>query len=75
MKYNFKGKRALVTGGARGIGFSICESLIDQGVDVILTDIDKNIGALKAKELGIEFRHLDVTNRLQFLELFKEYEC
>ena len=32
-----KGRRVLVTGGNRGIGFALVEELVDYGADVIVT--------------------------------------
>jgi len=73
MKHTLKGKRALVTGGARGIGLSICKALIENDVKVILTDIDRESGSEIASRIGAEFHFLDVTDRQQFIELFKRY--
>ena len=39
--FDLKGKRALVSGGASGIGSSIGEHLCEQGVEVYFFDIDK----------------------------------
>ena len=39
--FDLKGKRALVFGGASGIGWSIVEHLCEQGVEVYFFDIDK----------------------------------
>ncbi len=36
---DFKGQVALVTGGARGIGRSICERLASEGVNIVVADI------------------------------------
>ena len=40
-----RGKRALITGGASGIGQGIVNALADQGVDVVLTYISSDQGA------------------------------
>ena len=39
--FDLRGKRALVSGGASGIGSSIVEHLCEQGVEVYFFDIDK----------------------------------
>ena len=39
--FDLKNKRALVSGGASGIGSSIVEHLCGQGVEVYFFDIDK----------------------------------
>ena len=40
--FDLKNKRALVSGGASGIGSSIVENLCEQGVEVYFFDINKN---------------------------------
>ena len=46
-----KGKTAIVTGAARGIGLATAEHLAREGVNVILSDIDEDGGARAEKEL------------------------
>jgi len=46
-----KGKVALVTGGARGIGKAICTKLAQEGCDVVVSDIDGDGAKATAKEL------------------------
>ncbi|MCP4633644.1 MAG: 3-oxoacyl-[acyl-carrier-protein] reductase [candidate division Zixibacteria bacterium] len=48
---DFKGKRALITGGARGIGFAIAEKFTELGADVLISDIDSE--ALKKAEAAL----------------------
>ena len=57
------GKRAIVTGGATGIGYGIALRFIAEGVTVIITDIDTPGGADAAQRLGpnCEFVHQDVS--------------
>ena len=40
--FDLRGKRAVVSGGASGIGASIVEHLCEQGVEVYFFDINKN---------------------------------
>ena len=42
------GKTCVVTGGARGIGRAIVEAFHREGADVLLTDIDEQIGCASA---------------------------
>jgi len=66
-RFSLKGRRALVTGAARGIGLSIAEALAEAGAHVILTDMgDTATGAadgLRAKGYSVEAATLDVTDR------------
>jgi len=47
-------RRALVTGGNRGIGLAICRQLARRGLDVILTSRDLAAGRAAAAALGAE---------------------
>ena len=56
--FDLRGKRALVSGGASGIGSSIVEHLCEQGVEVYFFDINKNeakktINKIKKKKFKI----------------------
>lgn len=57
-----KGKTALVTGAAQGIGKAITELLIQEGATVIITDVLKREGEKVARDLGSSacFYPLDV---------------
>ena len=41
MEINLRGKVAIVTGAARGIGRTIAETLAQEGVSVIVTDVNE----------------------------------
>ena len=46
------GKTAIVTGGARGIGFAIARRYIAEGARVVIADIDESAGKAAAAALG-----------------------
>lgn len=48
----FEGKRALVTGGARGIGAAIAARLAAHGANVVIADLDIEKGQETAKKIG-----------------------
>ncbi|MGY4749952.1 SDR family oxidoreductase [Pannonibacter sp. Q-1] len=56
------GKRALVTGAARGIGAAIAKAFADEGASVIVTDINDEGGEATAGAIGGTYYHLDVAS-------------
>ncbi len=63
-----KGKTALVTGAARGIGKAIATTFAEQGCYVFVTDIRDEEGMEVANSLGdnSEYLHLDVGNEIEW---------
>ncbi len=57
------GKVALVTGGARGIGEGIVRRFVQEGAQVMITDVLDAEGQALADELGQSYLHLDVASR------------
>jgi 2-hydroxycyclohexanecarboxyl-CoA dehydrogenase len=65
---NLKGKTALVTGAASGIGYATVKAFAEAGARVILTDINEAAGSKAAAGLvaaghDVKFARLDVTDR------------
>ena len=52
LSFSLKGKRALVTGGASGIGAAICDAFVAKGALVAVVDLNVEAARAKANELG-----------------------
>lgn len=70
---DLKGKVALLTGAATGIGRVFSEELLRQGCKVSICDLDSDAGELVVDELGktygkdrVLFCHCDVTDYVQY---------
>jgi len=63
----FEGKVAIVTGGAKGLGFAIASELVGQGARVLIADVDADAGAASAEALGsaCRFALADVADAAQ----------
>lgn len=74
--YSLRGKVALVTGAARGIGFGIAQELIQQGARVAITDLSEEALAEAKAELGDAcFTYVnDVTKKELHAELIAKVE-
>ena len=55
-------KSALITGGARGIGAAIARRFATEGAHVVIADVDAEVGAPLAAEIGGVFFNLDVSS-------------
>ena len=55
-------RKAIVTGGASGIGKATAIALAEAGAEVVVTDIDEAGGANVAAEIGGSFAMLDVSD-------------
>ena len=69
----FTGKRAVVTGGASGIGRATAQRLADEGAQVVIGDIDDAGGQQIADTSNgrIVFRHCDVTSEADIAALLQ----
>lgn len=63
------GKRVIVTGGTRGLGYYIAKRFAAEGGEVLITGRDETKTAIVAKEIGCKYLCLDVTH----LESFKGF--
>ncbi|EDV25578.1 expressed hypothetical protein [Trichoplax adhaerens] len=55
MTYDIKGKTAIVTGSARGIGKCICSDLLKKGANVVVSDTAEDVGNETTAEFQKEF--------------------
>ncbi len=65
-----KGKRAVVTGAAQGIGRGIAEAFMAEGAEVLLVDVDTERLTATAQELGQESLVADVSRKVQIERIF-----
>lgn len=65
-----EGRTAFITGAASGIGLAVSTALIEAGTRVVLADVNKDLVARVAAQLGTNAAAcvLDVTNRPQWSE-------
>ena len=70
------GKYAVVTGGSKGIGKSVCLTLAKAGANIFILDTDKNQGLVvqdEASRLGVEafFYEMDVAQESDWIKFNK----
>jgi len=76
MDYGLRGKIAIVTGGANGIGAAICETLAAEGASVVVADVNAELGERKAAEIRSNggqaiAQHVDVIEEASVQALFE----
>ena len=69
-------KKAIITGGSRGIGAGIVKRLYDEGVEIRIADLKKDLAEKLITDLDknngrINFFEVDVTDETQIINLFE----
>ena len=69
---NLQGKNAIVTGGSKGIGRSVCLALANAGVNINVLDLNKDQGFNTVKEIlkvnvKAEFYEIDVAQESEWI--------
>lgn len=70
----FNSQTIVISGGASGIGRAACVAFLREGANVVIADINEELGNAVAKSLGPDCRFvfLDVANEGQWTELVDE---
>jgi len=63
------GKRAIVTGGASGIGYATAHALVEAGALPILLDIDVTAGEQAGRALDVPFIPIDVADASSWIDV------
>jgi 2-dehydro-3-deoxy-L-rhamnonate dehydrogenase (NAD+) len=61
-EFDLKGRHAVVTGGASGLGLAIAQRLTDSGATVVIWDVDETAGRAAAAALSGHSAVLDVSD-------------
>jgi NAD(P)-dependent dehydrogenase (short-subunit alcohol dehydrogenase family) len=74
------GKNAFITGGASGIGFAMAQAFLNEGMNVVIADVDAEAlagaqAALSGSNARVLAVQLDVTDRTQYEEVAKRVEA
>ncbi|MFN3170662.1 MAG: SDR family oxidoreductase [Hyphomicrobiales bacterium] len=66
-------KTCIVTGAAKGIGAAIARAYAAENANVVVTDVNDEVGKAFAKEIGAEYFHLDVADEEDWRALEERY--
>ena len=66
-----KGKKIIITGGGRGLGFSMAKRFVQEGAEVLIAGRNEDVLKKSALEIGCKYLKLDVQN----IDGFKEFIC
>lgn len=61
-----KGKKIIITGGGRGLGYAMAKKFISEGADVLISGRNEMVLKESADKLGCKFLKLDVANISSF---------
>jgi len=70
-----KGKVVVVTGSASGIGLALAGRFVKEGATVIASDLNAELGAQKAAEIGARFVHANVAQEADIVRLIEDVEA
>lgn len=67
-----EGKKVIVTGGNKGLGFSMAKKFAEEGATVLITGRDVEKLEQSASEIGCEYLQLDLTNVESFDKFLRD---
>ncbi len=60
--HRLAGKKVIITGGSRGLGYAMAKKFVSESADVLITGRNEEHLKTVAKDLGCQYIHYDVTN-------------
>lgn len=60
------GKKIIITGGGRGLGYAMAKKFVSEGADVLIAGRNEDLLAEKANELNCKYLKLDVQHSSEF---------
>ena len=67
-----EGRTIIITGAAQGQGAAEARACVAEGATVVATDVDDDLGAALAAEIGATYLHLDVADDDQWAHVVDE---
>lgn len=67
-----EGKKIIVTGGNKGLGYAMAKRFVREGADVLISGRDLQSLEQSSLEIGCQFSQLDITNVESFDSFLKE---
>ena len=61
-----RGKKVVITGGGRGLGFSMAKKFVAEGAEVLIAGRNMKVLEESAEKLGCKYLQLDVSNPSEF---------